>query len=51
MASDQVVPESLFLLQGELCIGSVGIACMAVVQPYALPVILAAAAHHVVGEI
>lgn len=27
MASDEVVPESLFLLHGELCIGSVGISC------------------------
>lgn len=51
MALDQVVPEPLFLLQGELRIGSVGISCMAVVQPDSLSVILAAAAQHVVGEI
>lgn len=51
MALDQVVPESLFLLQGELCIGSVGISCVAVVQPDSLPVILAAASNHVVGEV
>lgn len=51
MASDQVVPESLFLLQGELCIGSVGISCVAVVQPDPLPIILAAASYHVVGEV
>jgi hypothetical protein len=25
MTSNEVVPESLFLLQGELCIGSIGI--------------------------
>lgn len=51
MASDQVVPESLFLLQGELCIGSVGISCVAVVQPDSLSIILAAAPYHVIGEI
>lgn len=51
MALDQVVPESLFLLQGELCIGSVGISCVAVVQPDSLPIILAAASNHVVGEV